>query len=99
VRQTEGQPYRAGTWIGADGRTEALHGEQIQLSPLTITDLDRSRKVPTRWRVQVAARGIDIEVEAVQPQAWMGTTPPYWEGPVRLRGSTGGRGYLEMTGY
>jgi predicted secreted hydrolase len=24
---------------------------------------------------------------------------PYWEGPVRISGSHGGRGYLEMTGY
>ncbi|WP_299442525.1 lipocalin family protein, partial [uncultured Rhodospira sp.] len=24
---------------------------------------------------------------------------PYWEGPVRITGSHGGRGYLEMTGY
>jgi predicted secreted hydrolase len=99
VRQTTGQPYRAGTWIGADGRTEALKGEQIQLSPLTTTEVDNGRKVPTRWRVQVPARGVDIEVEALLPQAWMGTTPPYWEGPVQLRGSSGGRGYLEMTGY
>ena len=69
------------------------------MSPLTTTDLDNGRKVPTRWRVQVPAHGVDIEVEALLPQAWMGTTPPYWEGPVRLRGSPGGRGYLEMTGY
>jgi predicted secreted hydrolase len=24
---------------------------------------------------------------------------PYWEGPVQISGSHGGRGYLEMTGY
>jgi len=29
----------------------------------------------------------------------METRFPYWEGPVRLTGSAGGRGYLEMTGY
>ena len=99
VRQSKGQPYRAGTWIGADGRAQALRGEQIQLSPLVTTELDNGRRVPTRWRVQVADHGVYVEVEALQPQAWMDTTFPYWEGPVRLRGNPSGRGYLEMTGY
>jgi predicted secreted hydrolase len=29
----------------------------------------------------------------------MGTSFPYWEGPVRINGSHSGMGYLEMTGY
>jgi predicted secreted hydrolase len=29
----------------------------------------------------------------------MGTSFPYWEGPIAFRGSHGGVGYLEMTGY
>jgi predicted secreted hydrolase len=29
----------------------------------------------------------------------MGLGFAYWEGPVRIEGSHGGRGYLEMTGY
>ena len=44
-------------------------------------------------------KDLDITVEAVQPDAWMDTLFPYWEGPIRITGSHGGRGYLEMTGY
>jgi predicted secreted hydrolase len=29
----------------------------------------------------------------------MGTSFPYWEGPISFAGSHGGVGYLEMTGY
>ena len=29
----------------------------------------------------------------------MGTSFPYWEGPIAFRGSHAGVGYLEMTGY
>jgi len=29
----------------------------------------------------------------------MGTSFPYWEGPIRFSGSYAGIGYLEMTGY
>ncbi|WP_349573159.1 lipocalin-like domain-containing protein [Azotobacter salinestris] len=99
VRQRDGEHYRAGTWIAADGRTEALHGEQIRLTERAWTRQENGRKVPTRWRVQVPGHGVDVQAEAIQPRAWMGTAFPYWEGPVRLKGNPGGRGYLEMTGY
>jgi predicted secreted hydrolase len=48
VRQTDGTPYRAGTWIGADGRALALRGEQIHLDPLDWTRQDDGRRLPTR---------------------------------------------------
>ena len=103
VRQAKGAPYRAGTWIGPDGRSIALRGEQIQLDPLAWSQLDDGRKLPTKWRVRIAGGAgegggdVDVTAEALQPKAWMGTSFPYWEGPVRL--APGGTGYLEMTGY
>ena len=99
VRQADGQHYRAGTWISAEGRAEPLRAEQIQLSAQAWTRQPQGHQVPTGWRVRVAEHGVDVAVEALQPQAWMGTRFAYWEGPVRLRGTPGGRGYLEMTGY
>jgi predicted secreted hydrolase len=42
---------------------------------------------------------LDIVISALNPNAWMNLRIPYWEGPVRLSGSHGGQGYLEMTGY
>ena len=99
VRQADGRHYRAGTWIAADGRTTALRGEQIQLDELAWTRQANGRRVPTRWRVRVPDHDVDVQAEAIVPQAWMGTLFPYWEGPVRVTGSSGGRGYLEMTGY
>ncbi|MHA6493482.1 lipocalin-like domain-containing protein [Pseudomonas borbori] len=99
VRQADGEHYRAGTWIAADGQSRALKGAEIRLTPLQQTTLANGRRVPTSWRVELPEERLDLEVQAIQPQAWMGTRFPYWEGPVRLRGSQGGRGYLEMTGY
>lgn len=99
VREAGGQHYRAGTWIAADGRAEPLRSGQIRLKELAWTRQESGRRVPTRWRVQVPAHGLDVQAEAMEPHAWMGTRFPYWEGPVRLTGSPGGRGYLEMTGY
>ena len=36
---------------------------------------------------------------ALNARSWMGTSFPYWEGPISFRGSHSGVGYLEMTGY
>ncbi|SUD69909.1 putative lipoprotein [Pseudomonas putida] len=97
VREDQGPPYRAGTWVDAQGQARALQGGQIELTPLAWTRQDNGKKVPTRWRVKVPAVRVDVEVVALEPKAWMGTRFPYWEGPVRV--GKEGRGYLEMTGY
>jgi predicted secreted hydrolase len=55
--------------------------------------------VPVHWRLTLPARGVDVTVRAVNDNAWMTTSVPYWEGPVTFAGSHHGRGYLEMTGY
>ncbi|MNG27492.1 Hydroxyneurosporene synthase (CrtC) [compost metagenome] len=99
VREAAGTPYHAGTWISADGQTQVLQGEQIQLQALAWSKQDNGVEMPTRWRVQVPSQGVDLQVDALEPKAWMHTSFPYWEGPVRISGSVGGRGYLEMTGY
>ncbi|QEI09235.1 iron ABC transporter permease [Pigmentiphaga aceris] len=99
VRQSDGKPYRAGTWITPDGKAQPLRGDQILLTDQATTTQDNQRKVPTRWRVQIPDFKLDVQTEAIQPRAWMGTSFAYWEGPVSLTGSAGGRGYLEMTGY
>jgi predicted secreted hydrolase len=49
--------------------------------------------------VELPAHGIDVTTTALNPNAWMATQIPYWEGPVRFEGSKTGKGYVEMTGY
>lgn len=99
VRQTDGEPYRAGTWVTPEGQPHALQGQEIQLEAQAVTRLENGRRVPTRWQVKIPSHGVDVQVQATEPSAWMSTTFPYWEGPVQLSGAPGGRGYLEMTGY
>lgn len=99
VRQKDGRHYRAGTYVAPDGRSVTLQPQQIQMQELHRTRQQDGRKIPTEWRVQVPDHAVDVTVTAIEPQAWMDTTFPYWEGPVILGGSSSGRGYLEMTGY
>lgn len=90
--------FSAATWITAEGSATALPDGAFLATPLT-RDTVAGRDLPVQWRVRLPDRGIDVTVTALNPQAWMDTSVPYWEGPVTLEGSHRGVGYLEMTGY
>jgi predicted secreted hydrolase len=98
LRQADGSYYTSGTWITAEGVTTALPDGSFDATPVELTDVG-GREVPTRWQVRVPDYGVTVEVGALNPQAWMDMSIPYWEGPVRVSGSHTGMGYLEMTGY
>jgi len=98
LRHADGRHYRAGTWISATGETQALSGEDFQLTPLAHSTL-AGRRLPTRWALSIPGKQLELRSEPLQENAWMDTRFPYWEGPIRLSGSQPGVGYLEMTGY
>jgi len=93
-----GDAFVSGTWINPDGSSQPLPDGDLQLDPLRHADV-AGRRVPVLWRVRVPSRRVDVQVAALNDQAWMGTRFAYWEGPVLVSGSHEGRGYLEMTGY
>ena len=98
LRQTEGQNYTYASWIAPDGTLTAYSDGAFAAEPLEWSVV-AGRDVPVRWSVRLPDRGVEVEVDAIYPGAWMATSVPYWEGPVRINGSHSGRGYLEMTGY
>lgn len=98
LNQTDGRHFTAATWITPDGETTAFAAGAFQAQPVARSDVG-GRSVPTSWSIQLPDRGVDVTVTALNPQAWMATSIPYWEGPVIVEGSHAGRGYLEMTGY
>ena len=93
-----GLGFTSATWISADGIPEPLPPGALRLTPLDYARV-AGRKIPVRWRLELPAKGLDITTDPVNPQAWMATTVPYWEGPMHFTGSHPGQGYLEMTGY
>ena len=98
LRQTDGTDFTAATWIDRDGRTTAFPDGAFSAEPLESSEV-AGRDIPTAWRLRLPDKGVDVTVEAINRQAWMGLSIPYWEGPVTVSGSHAGRGYLEMTGY
>ena len=98
LRQTDGATFISGNWILADGHTRQLASSDVTITPTEWTAIG-TRKLPTGWRISIPSLAFQIEGAALNPQSWMGTSFPYWEGPVRFGGSHAGLGYLEMTGY
>ena len=95
LNQTDGSYFTSGTWIGADGGVDAFGNGDLTATPLR----SNGTGVPVKWRVEVPLHAVDVTVEALNDNAWMATSIPYWEGPVVISGSHRGVGYLEMTGY
>ena len=95
LQQTDGAHFTSATWIAADGTTTPYSDGALTATPLQTNAAD----VPVRWQVTLPSRGVDVTVSAINDDAWMATSVPYWEGPVTVSGSHKGAGYLEMTGY
>lgn len=98
LRHMNGETYHSGTYVTAAGQSRALAADELALVPVEHAQV-AGRPIPVRWHLSVPALAIDVETTALNPDSWMNTTPPYWEGPVTASGSHSGRGYVEMTGY
>ncbi|MBM3614664.1 MAG: iron ABC transporter permease [Alphaproteobacteria bacterium] len=93
-----GAGYLSATWIDADGTPTPMPPGALRLTPLEETRV-AGRDIPVCWRVELPQKAVDVTAAALNPQSFMDTTVPYWEGPIVFSGSHTGRGYLEMTGY
>ena len=98
LRQSDGSSYSSATWIDADGTVTPYADGAFSARPLKRSEV-AGRDIPTEWQVTLPDRDVDVSVRAINTDAWMDVSVPYWEGPVRITGSHAGRGYLEMTGY
>jgi predicted secreted hydrolase len=98
LRQKDGHNDLYGNWIEPDGRCIEIASTDNSMTPTAVTEIE-GRKIPTAWRVAIPSRSLTIECIPLNPRSWMGTSFPYWEGPISFKGSHSGLGYLEMTGY
>jgi predicted secreted hydrolase len=98
LRQTDGNNYRSGNWISPDGKVEQIGPNDIEMTPMGFTEVE-GRRMPTAWRIVIPKLAVAIDCASLNAKSWMGTSFPYWEGPIGFQGSHHGVGYLEMTGY
>jgi predicted secreted hydrolase len=111
IRKTDGRPdpYSAGTWVAADGRTVRLKQQDFTIEVLDRWTSPRTKGVyPMRWRLSAPTLGLDVTVSPTFPDQELNTVKStqviYWEGAVRAEGTVSGhpvkaKGYVELTGY
>jgi predicted secreted hydrolase len=112
IRRKDGSvdPYSAGTYIDAQGKSTHLRAGDFTLQPLEErwTSPITHAAYPVHWKIAVPK--LAIELDASTPLASQELTgnsklgPNYWEGAIVLSGrrssqTLNGVGYLEMTGY
>ena len=102
LRKKDGSvdPFSSGTLVAADGSGRHLRREEVKLEALGWWKSPRSgASYPSAWRMRIPAQGIDLEIAPRLADQELVTGFRYWEGAVAVRGSVGGSGDLEMTGY
>jgi predicted secreted hydrolase len=112
IRSKDGSidPYSAGTFVDANGKTTHLRSADFTLQPSgeIWTSPHTGARYPTHWRIAIPKLSIELEAKTpLESQELTGKTkhaPNYWEGAIVLTGQRNsqplrGVGYLEMTGY
>jgi len=95
----------SGTLVEPDGSTTRLRLSDVDVGVTARWESPRSGAVyPARWVLAVPSKQIELVVEPWLADQELSASFTYWEGAVRLRGSSGGmpvtgNGYVEMTGY
>ncbi|MFM2643219.1 lipocalin-like domain-containing protein [Vibrio chagasii] len=81
-----------------DGPGIAISQQGITLTATKQTVID-GRDYPTEWQISIPTKSIELTVSALNPKAKMPLSVPYWEGPISIKGTHSGTGYMELTGY
>ena len=98
------EAHSGGTWIDPAGHSRVLASKEVEITVGDHWTSRRGARYPSRWRVQVPALALDVDVKPVMADQELGTSPKYWEGAVDVSGHSGGRetsgdGYVELVGY
>ncbi|HET8924307.1 MAG TPA: lipocalin-like domain-containing protein [Candidatus Acidoferrum sp.] len=112
IRHKDGliDPYSAGTYVDAQGKSTHLRADDFTLQPLEekwASPITRAT-YPVHWKIVIPKLAIELDViTPLKSQELTGNSkfaPAYWEGAIVLTGRRNaqpltGVGYLEMTGY
>ncbi|MEX3071524.1 lipocalin-like domain-containing protein [Vibrio alginolyticus] len=90
--------YSHAKLMNKDGTGTTIRQSGIRLQVIKQTKI-QGRSYPTQWQLTIPEQQINLTVTALNPNAKMPLTVPYWEGPVTIEGSHSGTGYMELTGY
>ncbi|GAB2525604.1 lipocalin-like domain-containing protein [Microbulbifer agarilyticus] len=92
------EDFYSATLVAADGTMTPLKPGDFTLTSMDYRNT-RYGRVPVVWRLTVPSANLELDVHSWPGEYWNTGAMRYWEGPVTVKGSHSGAGYLEMTGY
>jgi predicted secreted hydrolase len=107
LRRRDGtiDPFSAGTLAAADGTARRLEAADVRVETLGHwTSPHSGVRYPARWRLSVPSAELWLEIEPRVADQELRVGTRYWEGAIRVAGSSAGRstagqGYVELVGY
>ncbi len=98
-------PLTAGTLVEVDGSTRYLTVGDVQIvSSGSWRSAETEAEYPARWQVSIPSAQIELSLEPYVADQEMNVSSIYWEGAVKLSGTSNGasvlgNGFVELTGY
>lgn len=107
IRRDDGSidPFSSGAYIAPDGSTRQLSRQDFQIDVLDTWRSPITGAIyPSRWRIQIPALQLSLELTPHLADQELDLTYAYWEGAVSASGQIAGidifgDGYVELTGY
>ncbi|MBO2659594.1 lipocalin-like domain-containing protein [Shewanella algae] len=98
LREQENKAFFSGKRMYPDGSGHPLALDDISLS-VKNWQQTASGRYPVAWQLELPGESLSLTLEALNPNAAMNLSIPYWEGPITIKGTQTGMGYMELTGY
>ncbi len=106
LRRADGSvdPVSHGTLVAADGSTRPLAYEDFVIEVTSTWRSPHGAFYPSRWRLQIPAAALILQVEPLLADQELDVSFRYWEGAVSVQGADLGNplrglGYVELVGY
>ena len=96
VRSANSNSFFSGTRIHKDGSSEPLNEKNFTLKPSALYKKEKAQP-QLHWQIEIPQESLRINVKPINPNSFMDTIVPYWEGPISFTGTHSGVGYLEVT--
>ncbi|WP_443637593.1 lipocalin-like domain-containing protein [Candidatus Njordibacter sp. Uisw_058] len=90
--------YVTGSYITSTGEQITLQPGDLTLQPVSVKKVN-GRQLPLIWKLIIPSKKIDLTISTLKDKQWNNAAVPYYEGMVKIEGSHGGVGFLELTGY
>ena len=98
LQDTPTKHFYSGRRMYADGSGKTISANEISMTPTAWHTID-GKPHPVEWQIRIDSQALDLRISPLNPDAKMPLSITYWEGPISIKGSHTGSGYMELTGY